>query len=74
MLEAATSAHRYPVLAGNKHQQLCLCVLTAAARCLVRTPVLCTSYESKPIKYQVIIISNSGFVAFMLYDISGVFR
>ena len=30
------------------------------ARCLVRTPVSCTSYhESKPIKYQVIIVVTS---------------
>ena len=28
---------------------------TAHRAILVRTPVLCTSYESKPIKYQVII-------------------
>ena len=32
---------------------------------LVRTPVLCTSYESKPIKYQVIIESTTVYTSMM---------
>ena len=55
MLEAATAAYRYPVLAGNKLRSSSVCA-SHRASCDAGLKPLCTSYhESKPIKYQVII-------------------